>query len=93
MIKNKEPHKCTVMGIVLKNAQYKDHGIGTQAERLAVQYVLDDLNIPTLFADAVRTNVRSQHILEKAGFRLIRQDRDYLYYRIGRKQNIAAGWV
>ena len=43
-----------------------------------------ELDIPTLFADTVRTNVRSQHVLEKAGFTLIREDPDFLYYRIDR---------
>ena len=75
IIRDIEPHKSAAMGIVLKNARYKDQGIGTQAEKLAVQYVFNDLNIPTLFAETVHTNVRSQRVLEKAGFRLIRQDR------------------
>ncbi len=85
IIKDIEPHKCATMGIVLKNSQYKHHGIGTQAERLAVQYVFDDLDIPTLYADTIQTNTRSQHVLEKVGFTLIREDRDYKYYRIDRE--------
>ena len=72
------------MSIVLKNARYKDHGIGTQAERLAVRYVFDVLDIPTLYADTIRTNVRSQHVLEKAGFALIREEGEFRYYRIDR---------
>ena len=72
------------MGIVLKNAQYKDRGIGTQAERLAVKYVFDDLGIPTLYADTIKTNARSQHVLEKVGFTLFREDLDFKYYRIDR---------
>ena len=85
IIKNIEPHTCATMGIALKNAHYKDHGIGTQAERLAVQYVFDELDIPTLYADTIRTNGRSQHVLEKAGFTLIREEGDFTYYRIDRK--------
>ena len=85
VIKNIEPDVCATMGIALKNAKYKDHGIGTLAERLAVQYVFDVLNIPTLYADTIRTNVRSQHVLEKVGFTLIREDQDFKYYRIDRK--------
>ncbi len=84
LLKNIELHKCATMGIVLKNSRLKDHGIGTQAERLAVQYVFDDLDIPTLYADTIRTNGCSQHVLEKAGFTLIREDQDYKYYRIDR---------
>ena len=84
IIKNIEPHQCATMGIVLKNARYKDHGIGTQAEKLAIQFVFDDLDIPTIYADTVRTNCRSQHVLEKIGFSLIREDGDFKYYRIDR---------
>ena len=84
VIKNIEPHQCATMSIVLKNAKYKDRGIGTQAERLAVQYVFQDLDIPTLYADTVRTNIRSQHVLEKVGFTLIQEDQDFIYYRIDR---------
>ena len=84
ILKNIEPHQCATMSIVLKNAQYKDHGIGTQAEKLAVQYVFHDLDIPALYADTVRTNSRSQHVLEKVGFTLIREDQDFKYYRIDR---------
>ena len=85
IIKNIEPHTCATMGISLKNAQYKGYGIGTQAERLAIQYVFDELDIPTLYADTIQTNVRSQHVLEKAGFTFIREDQDLKYYRIDRK--------
>ena len=84
VIKNIEPHQYATMSIVLKNAKYKDRGIGTQAERLAVQYVFQDLNIPTLYADTVRTNIRSQHVLEKVGFTLIQEDQNFKYYRIDR---------
>ena len=85
IIKNIEPHKCATMGIALKNAKYKDRGIGTQAEKLAVRYVFDELDIPTLYADTIRTNCRSQHVLEKVGFAFVREDRDYKYYRIDRQ--------
>ena len=84
IIKNIKPHHCATMGIVLKNDQYKNRGIGTQAERLVVQYVFDDLDIPTLYADTIQTNSRSQHVLEKVGFTFIREDRDFKYYRIDR---------
>ena len=84
VIKSIEPRQCATLSIVLKNAQYKDRGIGTQAVRLAIQYVFNELDIPTLYADTVRTNSRSQHVLEKAGFTLIREDEDFKYYRIDR---------
>ena len=85
IIKNIEQHTCATLSIALKNAQYKDCGIGTQAEQLAIQYVFDELDIPTLYADTIQTNGRSQYVLEKAGFTLIREEQDFKYYRIDRK--------
>ena len=85
ILKDIEEHRCATMGLSLKQAKYKDRGFGTQAEKLAVQYVFNEMDIPTLYADAIRTNTRSQHVLEKAGFRLIREDQDFRYYRIDRE--------
>lgn len=85
IIKNIEEHKCATMGIALKNAKYKDHGIGTAAERLAIRFVFYELDIPTLYADTIQKNKRSQHVLEKVGFSFIREDKDFKYYRIDRK--------
>lgn len=84
LIKDIVPCDRATLGIVLKNARYKDQGIGTQAERLAVRYVFRELDIPTLYADTIRTNTRSQRVLEKVGFTLISEDRDFRYYRIDR---------
>lgn len=85
IIKNIEEHKCATMGIALKNAKYKNRGIGTAAERLAIRFVFYELDIPTLYADTIHTNIRSQHVLEKVGFSFIREDKDFKYYRIDRK--------
>ena len=76
------------MGIALKNTRYKDRGIGTQAERLAINYVFNQLDIPTLYADSIITNTRSQHVLEKVGFSLISEDGQFRYYRIDRSADI-----
>ena len=84
VIKHIEPHKSATFGIALKNQSYKDQGIGTQAERLLIRYVFDTLDIPTLYADTVRSNARSQHILEKLCFRFIREDENFRYYRLDR---------
>ena len=85
ILKDIEPRRCATMSITLKNAGYKDHGIGTRAARLAVRYVFDTLDIPTVYADTVRSNTRSQHVLEKVGFSLIREDKEFRYYRIDKK--------
>ena len=79
VLKNIEDRKCATMGLCLKGAAYKDRGIGTQAERLAVQYVFYELDIPTLYADSIRPNTRSQHVLEKVGFTLTGEDEKFKY--------------
>ena len=84
LFKEIQAGKCATLSIVLKNASYKDRGIGTAAERLAVRYAFETLDLPTLYADAIRSNTRSQHVLEKAGFVRIREDPDFRYYRIER---------
>ena len=84
VIKNIEPKTCATMGLTLKNASYKDRGIGTRAERLAVEYVFHELDIPVLYADSIQTNTRSQHVLEKVGFTFLREDAEFKYYEIRR---------
>ncbi len=84
VLKNIEPHRCATMGITLQNASYKDRGIGTEAEKQAVRYVFETLDIPTLIADTIRSNTRSQHVLEKVGFTFVREDAQFRYYRIDR---------
>ena len=68
----------------MKNAKYKDRGFGTKAERLAINYVFYELEIPVLYADSVLTNARSQHVLEKVGFQLVGQDEERKHYKIER---------
>ena len=84
IIKNIQPHFCATMGITLKNEKYKDCGIGSQAEKLVVDYVFNEMDIPTLYADTIKSNSRSQHVLEKVGFTFIREDENFRYYRIDR---------
>ena len=78
------PGESAWLGITMKNARYKDRGFGTRAERLAVEYVFHGLDIPVLYADSVLTNTRSQHVLEKVGFRLTHTDGQRKHYRIDR---------
>lgn len=84
VIKNIVEHECATMSIAMKNARYKDWGFGTKAEQLAIQYVFNELDIPILYADAVLTNTRSQHVLEKVGFRFVKEEGEFRYYRIER---------
>ena len=84
IIKNIEIGKCATIGIAMKNTSYKDRGFGTKAEQLAIEYVFNELDIPVLYADSILSNTRSQHVLEKVGFQLIREDENFKYYSIER---------
>lgn len=69
----------------MQNDSVKGKGYGTQAERMAVKYAFDELGIVAVNADTVQKNTRSQHILEKVGFRLTGEDEMFKYYRIERQ--------
>ena len=89
IIKNIVEQQSATMGIAMKNAKYKDRGYGTKAERLAIEYVFNELDIPVLYADTILTNKRSQHMLEKIGFEFIKQEDDFRYYCISRRTDNA----
>ena len=81
---DREKRECN-LGIHMRNDSVKGKGYGTRAEQLALEYAFDMLGMEAVNADAVLKNTRSQHVLEKAGFRLIRRDETYKYYRCERK--------
>ncbi|MBR0161230.1 MAG: GNAT family N-acetyltransferase [Oscillospiraceae bacterium] len=89
ILKDIEPGKSATLSICMKNDRYKGRGIGTQAERLAIDYVFHELDIPVLYADSILSNERSQHVLEKVGFQLLRTEGDFKYYIIERLSDIS----
>ena len=76
--------KACTLSIHLQSDAVKGHGYGTQAERLAIKYAFETLGMTTVFADTVLKNQRSQHIMEKVGFRFFKEDELFRYYRIDR---------
>ena len=72
------------LSIHMQNDAVKGKGYGTQAERLAVKIAFDELGMAAVNADTVMKNTRSQHVLEKAGFRFVGEDGAFKYYRIER---------
>lgn len=88
VIKDIEPHKSASFGICMKNDGFKGRGLGTQAERLALDYIFTELDIPTVCADVIRPNLRSQHVLERIGFRLTGEDENFKYYRMDRETHV-----
>ena len=88
ILKNIAPHARAGLSITLKNDGYKGRGIGSKALTEAVRYAFSELDLREIFADALMTNMRSRHVLEKTGFLQIREDAEFVYYRIGRERNI-----
>lgn len=78
-----ESKECT-LSIHMQNDDVKGHGYGTSAERLILQYAFDVLGMKAVNADTVIKNTRSQHVLEKVGFRYIREEDGFKYYRYER---------
>lgn len=75
-----EQRECR-LGIHLVNDSVKGRGYGTAAERLAVEYAFRALGMEAVIADVIHKNLRSQHVLEKAGFTFAGSDETYRYYR------------
>jgi len=73
--------ECT-LSIHMQNDDVKGKGYGTEAERLAIQYAFEKLGMSAINADTVVKNKRSRHILEKLGFKLIREEGDLIFYRL-----------
>ena len=74
------PKESVTIGISLRKSKYKDHGYGTQAEKLALDYAFDTLGVQTVLADTILTNTRSQHVLKKVGFVETHRDEMFIYY-------------
>ena len=78
-----EKAECT-LSIHMQNDTVKGKGYGTQAERLAVKIVFEEMGMVAVNADTIMKNTRSQHVLEKVGFRFVGDDGTFKYYRIER---------
>ena len=49
---------------------------------MAVKTAFDEFGMAAVNADTIRKNTRSQHVLEKVGFRFVGEDETFKYYRI-----------
>ena len=72
------------LSIHLQNDSVKDCGYGTQAEALAIRHAFDVLGMDHIFAESVIKNTRSQHVLEKLGFRFLGEEDGFRQYRLER---------
>lgn len=72
---------CGTLSIHLVNDSIKGKGFGTEAERLIIEYAINELGLRTIYADAVHRNYRSKHILGKLGFKHLYDDDVLSYYK------------
>lgn len=85
ILKDRDPkNRCCTLSIHLKNNSVKNRGYGTQAEILALEYAFNELGMETVYANAVHTNLRSRHVLEKVGFVETHTNETFRYYRCDR---------
>lgn len=80
---DRERSECT-LSIHIQNDAYKGRGYGTCAERLALRYAFETLDMAAVNADVIAKNTRSQHVLEKVGFRFLKEENGFKYYRCER---------
>ena len=79
------------LSIHLQNDSVKNKGYGTQAERLILGYAFQTLGMKTVIADSVLKNERSQHTLEKVGFKEAGRDETFVYFRISQSDWLKLG--
>lgn len=75
-----EKRECE-LGFHMQNDAVKGLGYGTQIARLALEYAYENLNVDAVYAYTILKNTRSQHVLEKVGFRYISEQDGWKYYR------------
>ena len=73
--------KECALSIHMQNDSVKGKGYGTKAILMGYSWARDVLGMRTVKADVVLKNTRSQHILEKLGFRLINENETLKYYQ------------
>ena len=71
---NYEKSQCE-LGIVLANGNYKGVGYGTEAVRLAINYVFNTLKLKYIYADTMGSNLKMQRIFAKFGFEFVNREK------------------
>lgn len=73
------------MSIHLNCDRYKIQGFDTEAQRLMIAYGFEQLGLETIYADCLHRNQCSRHILDKLGFRHLRDDDRFHYFALDKK--------
>ncbi len=77
------------LSICLVNDSVKNRGFGTRAERLALALAFEELGMETVTASVLAKNSRSQHVLQKLGFRYVGEEAEFRRFVI-EKERFAA---
>ena len=80
---DEEKRECE-FGFHMQNNSVKGSGYGTQIARLALEYAFENLDVDAVYAYTVSRNTRSQHVLEKVGFRYMNEKDGFKCYRFER---------
>lgn len=75
--------ECT-LSIHMQNDTEKGKGYGSAAEQIALKYAFTVMGMVAVNADTLIKNTRSQHVLEKVGFRFIKEENGFRFYRCER---------
>ena len=81
---DREKRECK-LGIHMQSDAVKGRGFGTRAEILAVEYAFRELGVDRVLADVILKNTRSQHVLQKAGFRFLKEEDGFRWYGIDKQ--------
>ena len=82
-----ETKECE-LSVHMMNDSMKGKGYGTQAEKLAIDYAFDVLGAESIFAESLIKNARSQHIMEKLGFKYFGEEEGFKQYRLEKKDRV-----
>ncbi len=84
---DRERKECA-LSIHMQSDACKGRGYGTAAEKLALRRAFETLGMDAVNADVLTGNARSRHVLEKLGFRFLREADGYRYYQIRKEAQL-----
>ncbi len=71
-----DPNLLARIGIVIGNAEHRNHGLGTQAMMSALFYLFNRINVHRVELDTASFNIRAQRCFGKCGFVKIGENTD-----------------
>jgi len=67
------------IGIVILNSDQRNHGVGSEALNLLIDYAFSSLDVRQLYANVSITNAASVHLFEKLGFIAAGIKKDWIF--------------